>query len=395
MNTQLLEKIKTELKSREHEMIEIRRHLHENPELSYKEFQTVKYIEDFYKAKDCILRSRVGGNGITVDIIGGKIGKSIALRADFDALPITEQTGLPFASKNEGVMHACGHDAHTAYMMILADVLIKYRQELAGTIRIIHQHGEEVSPGGAKCMIDDNCLENIDHVLGIHVISTMETGKIGVHAGASYTGMSVFDVMIQGRGGHGSSPHEAIDPIVAGANFVMSAQTIVSRRLNPSHFAVLSIGYFDAKGATNVIQDSVKLGGTVRFVDDDDDLHIKDEFMKILDGTCRSYNCKYEVNYERGCPTLYNDEEFTKFVSDTLNKYKIENTEVFDNGIMTFSEDFSYYAQRLPCCFISVGAMVKEGEVYAHHHPKFDISEETMLICANVMATVTLEYLES
>ena len=162
MNTKLLEKIKSELKSREHEMIKIRRHLHENPELSYKEYKTARYIEDFYKDKDCKLRSKVGGNGITVDVIGGKSGKSIALRADFDALPITEQTGLPFASKNEGVMHACGHDAHTAYMMILADVLINHRQELAGTIRIIHQHGEEVSPGGAKCMIDDNCLENID-----------------------------------------------------------------------------------------------------------------------------------------------------------------------------------------------------------------------------------------
>lgn len=394
MNTQLLEKIKTELKSRENEMIKIRRHLHENPELSYKEYQTAKYIENFYKGKDCKLRTGVGGNGIIVDIIGGKIGKTIALRADFDALPITEQTGLPFASKNVGVMHACGHDAHTAYMMILADVLINHRQELTGTIRIIHQHGEEVSPGGAKYMMDDNCLESIDHVLGIHVISTMETGKIGVHIGASYTGMSVFDVIIQGRGGHGSSPHEAIDPIVAGANFVMSAQTIVSRRVNPLHFAVLSIGYFDAKGATNVIQDSIKLGGTVRFLNDDDDLLIRDEFMKILEGTCKSYNCKYEVNYERGCPTLYNDEEFTRFVSYTLNKYEIENTEVFDNGIVTFSEDFSYYAQKLPCCYISVGAMVKDKEVYQHHHPKFDISEDAMLICANVMVTLTLEYLE-
>ena len=130
MNTQLLEKIKIELKSRENEMIKIRRHLHENPELSYKEYQTAKYIEDFYKGKDCKIRTGVGGNGIIVDIIGGKIGKTIALRADFDALPITEQTGLPFASKNVGVMHACGHDAHTAYMMILADVLINHRQEL-------------------------------------------------------------------------------------------------------------------------------------------------------------------------------------------------------------------------------------------------------------------------
>ncbi len=219
------------LQEKEEKMIEIRRHLHEHPELSFQESETPKYITDFYKDKDCEVKTNVGENGVKVTIDSGNPGKTIAIRADFDALPIQEDTGLSFASKNDGVMHACGHDAHTAYMLILAETLIEMKDQFNGKVIVIHQPAEEMPPGGAKSMIEDGVLDGVDHVLGTHVMTNMEPGKVFYRPENVQTGRSYFKLTIQGEGGHGSSPHTANDAIVAGANFVTTAQTIVSRRL--------------------------------------------------------------------------------------------------------------------------------------------------------------------
>ena len=263
MRKQLIEM----LEGRKDEIIQIRRYLHENPELSFKEEKTAQYIADYYNGKDVEVQRNVGnGYGIIVTINGGKPGKTIALRADFDALPILEETELPFKSKNEGVMHACGHDGHTAYLMILADCLIQLKDQIPGSIKIIHQHAEEVPPGGAKSIVDSGVLDDVDNIFGIHLLPIAPAGHVGYHSGFSFAGRSYFKLGIQGVGGHGSSPHRANDAIVAGSYFVTAVQTIISRRLNPFDAGVITIGSFDGKGTFNVIKDRVELEGDIRYM---------------------------------------------------------------------------------------------------------------------------------
>jgi amidohydrolase len=219
------------LESRKEEIIEIRRHLHENPEISFKEEKTAQYIANFYKGKDVDIQTNVGnGFGIIVTIKGGQPGKTIGLRADFDALPILEEADVPFKSKNKGVMHACGHDGHTAYLLVLADCLIQLKDSIPGTIKIIHQHAEEVPPGGAKSIVESGLIDDLDAIFGIHLLLTGPAGTVGYHAGYSFNGRAYMKLKMKGRGGHGSSPHLANDAIVARAHFVTAAQTIISRR---------------------------------------------------------------------------------------------------------------------------------------------------------------------
>ena len=281
MRKQLMEM----LEARKDEMIQIRRYLHENPELSFKEEKTAQYIADFYKGKDVeVLRNAGNGYGIIVTIKGGKPGKTIALRADFDALPILEATDVPFKSKNEGVMHACGHDAHTAYMLVLADCLIQLKDSIAGTIKIIHQHAEEAPPGGAKSIIESGELEDVDNIYGVHIFPTHPVGFVGYRSGYSLAGRSFFKLIVQGTGGHGSSPHLANDSIVAAAHFVTAVQTVISRRISPFEMGVVTIGSFDGKGTFNVIKDSVELEGDVRYMTVETQQILEKEVNRIVKG---------------------------------------------------------------------------------------------------------------
>src|SRR5690625_1122342 len=262
MRNQLMKR----LEERKDEMIEIRRYLHAHPELSFQEEKTAQYIIDFYNGKDVQMDTNVGnGYGIIVTIKGGKPGKTVGLRADFDALPITEESDVPFKSKNEGVMHACGHDAHTAYLLVLADCLIELKDEIKGTIKIIHQHAEEVPPGGAKSIVDSGKVDDLDAVFGIHVLPMAPAGTVGYHSGYAFNGRTYFKLTIQGKGGHGSSPHKANDAIVAGSYFVTAVQTIASRRIDPMQSGVVTVGSFDGKGTFNVIKDSIELEGDIRY----------------------------------------------------------------------------------------------------------------------------------
>lgn len=391
----LQEELMKRLESKEQRIIEIRRHLHRHPELSFHETETAKYIAAFYQGQDCKVQTNIGGgNGIIVDIKGGLPGPNLAIRADFDALPIQEATGLPFASETPGVMHACGHDGHTAYMLILAETLIELKDQLPGTIRVIHQPAEEVPPGGAIGMIKAGCLDGIDHVLGIHVMSMMELGEIGCHPGSVHTGRATFKVKLQGKGGHGSTPQDANDTIVAAAQFVSSVQTIVSRRISPFDAATVTIGSFDGKGSANVIKDSVTLEGDVRIMKEATREIVEKEFKQLLAGTCQAFGIEYELDYVNDYPVCVNDADLTEFVSQTLENAHIpEVTKVWDCGPQTPSEDFSYYAKERPSCFFFVGAHIKGTPMVPHHHPKFNIDEKSLIISAKAMGNVVLAYL--
>ncbi|WP_432357143.1 M20 family metallopeptidase [Sporosarcina sp. UB5] len=379
------------LEQRKEEMIEIRRHLHEYPELSFQEEKTAQYIADFYNGKDVDIQTNVGnGYGIIVTIKGGKPGKTIGLRADFDALPIHEETDVPFKSKNEGVMHACGHDAHTAYLLVLADCLIELKEELAGTIKIIHQHAEEVPPGGAKSIVESGLLDDVDAVYGVHLFPTEPAGVVGYHSGYSMAGRTHFKLKIQGVGGHGSSPHLANDAIVAGAHFVTSIQTVVSRRLNPFDMGVITIGSFDGKGQFNVIKDSVELEGDVRYMTAEVQELIDKEVHRITKGIEEEFGVKCELEYVPDYPPLYNDPEITAGVVAAIeNSTEPEIKSMTEFPMFSGSEDFAYYAAKYPSCFFYIGCKPKGVEkAYFNHHPKWDIDEDALLVAAKAVAEV-------
>lgn len=380
------------LKAKEETMIKIRRYLHEHPELSFKEENTSDYIADFYRDLDVSVERNIGPRGIKVTIDSGKPGKTLAIRADFDALPIQEETGLPYASKVEGVMHACGHDAHTAYMLVLAETLAELKDTFKGKVVVIHQPAEEVPPGGAKAMIQEGVLEDVDHVLGLHVMSTMKTGTIYYRPGYVQTGRAFFRLKIKGRAGHGSSPHMANDAIVASSIFVTSAQTIVSRRLSPFDAGVVTIGSFDGQGQFNIIQDTVSLEGDVRGLTDQTKEVIETEIRRIVKGIEVMFDVECELDYQDDYPALYNDPEFTQYVADTLQSADLD----FDVALtepQPPSEDFAYYAKERPSSFIYAGASPEDRHIYPHHHPKFNINEKSLLIAAQAVGTVVIDYL--
>lgn len=389
----LLKEIFDEIDKRQDEMVKHRRHLHENPELSFEEVETAAYVAEFYKGKDVEMTENMGGKGLRVVIDTKKPGKTIALRADFDALPIHEETGLPFASRHDGVMHACGHDAHTAYLMVLADILNEKKDNLRGKIVIIHQHAEEAPPGGARQMIEAGVLEGVDNVFGIHVMSSMPLGTVHYHKGNTQTGRAKFRVKFQGIGGHGSMPHLSNDAIVAASHFVTAVQTIVSRRLSPFENGVVTIGSFAGEGTFNIIKDSVTVTGDVRAMSDETSEVIEREVKRIAKGIGETFDMEVEINYAKDYPVLYNDPAMTDLVVDAIREANIpEVKEISDGGPQPPSEDFSFYAKERPSCFFYVGAK-KDDTPYPHHHPKFDIREDAMAICAKTMAAVTVKYL--
>ena len=385
------EKLMSMLEEREDEIIQIRRYLHENPELSFEEEKTAQYIADFYKDKDVDIKTNVGnGYGIIVTIKGGKPGKTIGLRADFDALPIVEETPVPFKSKNEGVMHACGHDGHTAYLLVLADCLIQLKDELSGIVKIIHQHAEEVPPGGAKSIVESGLLDDLDEVYGIHLLPMGPAGLVGYHAGYSFNGRAYMKLKIQGRGGHGSSPHLANDAIVAGAHFVTAVQTIISRRLSPFEIGVITIGSFDGKGTFNVIKDSVELEGDIRYMAMETKEKIEKEVKRLVKGLEEEFGVTCELTYTPDYPPLYNNPELTKKVADTLkNANDPHIKEVKEFPALAPSEDFAYYAEKFPACFFYIGCTPAGVEKpYFNHHPKFDIDEASLLVAAKAVGQV-------
>lgn len=385
-----LEKLVKELEKDKEKMIKIRRYLHENPEISFKETKTAEYISKYYENKGVEVKTHVGGNGIVVIIDSGKPGKTMGLRADFDALPIKEETGLTFSSKNKGVMHACGHDAHTAYLMVLADILIKYKKELKGKIYIIHQHAEEMTPGGAIGMIKSGNLDEVDNFFGIHVMTDMPLGKVYYHSGETQQGRSKFNVKLIGKGGHGSMPHTANDAIVAGANLVMALQTIVSRRLNPFENGVVTVGSFDGAGTFNIIKDKIEITGDVRAMSENTMKKIEEQINIISQGIAKTYSMDIEYNFLIDYPILNNDKKMTQLVVKAVKKVGLEAE---DCGPQSPSEDFAHYAKIKPSCFFYVGAK-KDNNNYPHHNSKFDINEESLLVASKAMLAVVFEYLE-
>lgn len=387
-----MEKLFNKLDGLYEEIVEIRRYLHEYPELSFEEVETAKYIADFHKKLGHEVREHVGGNGVLAYLTGDKPGPTIAIRADFDALPIQEQTDVPFKSKNDGVMHACGHDGHTATLLGLAKALNSMKSDIEGTILFLHQHAEELPPGGAIAMIEDGCLDGVDVIFGTHLQAQMPVGEIGYRSGPLQAAPDRFDIKIIGKGGHGASPHETKDSIVIGGQLINNLQQIVSRRIDPLESAVVSICNFEAKNPYNVIADTALMTGTVRTFKEEIRNFIEKEIDRVIEGTCLVSGADYEYTYSRGYPTTVNHKEETEFVAALAPAVPgvetVRETEPIMGG-----EDFSYYLQNVKGTFFFTGAKNPESEeAFPHHHPKFDIDERALLIAAKVLGAAALSY---
>jgi len=388
----MINKLNEKLQNYYEEMVHIRRYLHQHPELSFKEFKTAAYIADYYRNLGVEVQTNVGGNGVVAKINGKHPGKTVALRADFDALPIQDEKDVPYKSTVPGVMHACGHDGHTATLLVLAKVLHELRDELKGEYVLIHQHAEEYAPGGAITMIEDGCLNGVDVIFGTHLWATEPTGTIQFRVGPIMAAADRFEITIQGKGGHGAQPHRTKDAIVCASQLVVNLQQIVSRKVNPIDSAVVSIGSFVSDNAFNVIADKAKLIGTVRTFNEEIRNFIEKDIERIVQGTCMTNDCSYEYLYDRGYPAVVNHKEETEFLAEvagTIDGVKtVEEAEPQMGG-----EDFAYYLQHVKGTFFFTGAKpVNENDAYPHHHPKFDIDEKAMLIAAKTLGKAAIEY---
>lgn len=386
----LINKLFAALEGSYEEMVDIRRFMHQHPELSFQEYNTAKFIQAFYEKLQIEVKGNVGGNGVVAKVYGKKPGKTVALRADFDALPIQDEKDVPYKSLVPGVMHACGHDGHTATLLVLAKTLNELKEELEGTYVFIHQHAEEYAPGGAISMIEDGCLENVDVIFGTHLWASEPTGTIQYRTGPIMAAADRFEIDIQGKGGHGAQPHKTLDAIVTASQIVLNLQQIVSRRVNPVDAAVVTIGSFTAQNAFNVIADKAKLIGTVRTFNETVQQLIEVEMERIIAGTCSMSGSTYDFRFVRGYPAVVNSEKETVFLTSCAQKVA-EVTTIEETEPQMGGEDFAYYLQNVPGTFFFTGAKPLGNVMgYPHHHPKFDIDEKAMLIAAKTLGVAAI-----
>lgn len=384
------EELLIKLESAFEDMISIRRYLHMHPEVSFKETKTAQYIQDFYTDLGIPFQANVGGNGVVARVKGALPGKTVALRADFDALPIQDEKDVPYKSTVDGVMHACGHDGHTATLLILARTIHELKDQLAGEYVFIHQHAEEYAPGGAKPMIEAGCLEGVDAIFGTHLWSLFPLGTIEYKSGPIMAAADRFEITIQGQGGHGAMPHQSKDAIVVASQLVVNLQQLVARRVNPTQTAVLSVGSFVAENAFNIIADTAKLVGTVRTFDAEVRDLMERELERVIEGTCLAADCTYSLKYTRGYPPVVNHKEETEFLATIAGD--IPGVElVKESELLMIGEDFGYYMEEIPGTFFFTGAM-PQGEAFPHHSPKFDFDERAMLIAAKTLGTAAIQY---
>ena len=376
-----------------------RRHLHENPELAFQEFETAKFVTERLKqlgVED--IKTGVGGTGVTGVIKGNKgDGNVVMLRADMDALPILEENQVDYKSKTDGVMHACGHDAHTAMLLGVARILMDRKDDFKGAVKVLFQPAEEVPPGGAIAMIKDGALEepHVDACLGLHVASDMPAGQIGVRSGPGSAGSDRFRITIQGKGGHAARPQSAIDPVVLASQIVLALQTLVSRETDPMEAAVVSTTAIQAGDAFNVIPDTAELRGTVRTLSQDVREHMAKRLPEVVEGVAKALGAEAKVDYILGYPSLQNDEEMANITREAAIE-AVGEENVIEGELGMGGEDFSYFSLERPSCFFRCGTRNEErGIVWGHHHPRFDTEEEGFVNGMATMANAAMKYLNA
>ncbi|WCN37005.1 M20 metallopeptidase family protein [Aneurinibacillus uraniidurans] len=364
---------------------EVRRYLHRYPELSHQESKTVVYIREQLESMG-LTTSTYTGKDVIAYIDGNRPGKTVALRADIDALPIEEETGLPFASQTPGVMHACGHDGHTAILLGAAKALVALEGDFAGRIKLVFQHAEEVVPGGARELVEAGVLADVDAIFGLHLWQNVDSGRMEACPGPIMAGSDSFTIRIQGVGGHGSMPHLTTDPIVIAAHLVTQLQTVVSRSLNPLYPAVISVGQIHAGDTYNIIPDTAMIQGTVRYFHPDVQEQIPGLIERVMNGACASFGASASFEYVKGDPSVVNDPEMNAIVEQV--GHAVMGADKVDTAVPSMAgEDFSYYLQQVPGAYFFLGIRNEEA-AYSHHHPRFTIDEAMLAVGSKLLAGI-------
>ncbi len=372
-----------------------RRHLHQHPELSYEEENTSQLVFDTLKSFGNIEVTRPTKTSVMGRLIGKEPGKVLAMRGDMDALPITEETDLPFASKNPGVMHACGHDGHTAMLLGAAKILSQMQDQLTGEVRFIFQHAEELFPGGAQEMVKAGVMDGVDKIIGLHLFTNIPTGKIAIAYGAFTSNSDVFDIEIVGKGGHASQPEQTIDPIAIGAQVVSNIQHIIARNIGPSEKAVVSITEFIGGTAKNIIPDSIKIGGGVRTFNQEVREKIARLIEQVVKGITEAHGASYVYDYVFGYGSVFNDHTITAEIEKLVEEEFGSDYILVVPPIMG-GEDFSAFLQEAPGCFIGIGTAIANEELnFPHHHPRFAIDEKSLEIGLKLLVKAPFQLLAS
>jgi amidohydrolase len=392
----LLESIQQKSKSYADDVVKLRRHLHANPELSYKEFETAKFVAEQLQSFGLKPQQGIAGTGIVVLIEGKNPGKkTVALRADMDALPIQEKNDVSYKSKNNGVMHACGHDVHTSSLLGTARILSEIKDEFEGTIKLLFQPGEEKNPGGASFMIRDGALENPKPVsiIGQHVMPLIPVGKIGFREGKYMASSDEIYLRVIGKGGHGAAPELAIDPVVIASHIIIALQQVISRNANPKQPTVLTFGRIIGEGATNIIPDEVNISGTFRALDEEWRKSGLQKITKMAESIAEGMGGKCEVKISHGYPYLENNPALTKRIRLAAEEY-VGKENVVDLDLAMGSEDFAYYSQLMPASFYRLGTRNEAKGITSYvHTPTFDIDEDALKIGPGLMAWMAVNEL--
>lgn len=339
-----------------------RRHFHQNPELSFRETETSKFVASELRALGMDVRDGIGsgGTGVVATMTGGKPGPTLALRADMDALPVQEANDLPFRSQNAGVMHACGHDAHTAMLLGAARALASIREQVPGKVVFLFQHAEELPPGGALELIEAGCMDGVDAVFGLHQATALDAGQIGIPPGPRTAASDSFKITVTGRGGHGAMPHHTVDPVQVGAALVTALHQIVSRRIDPMEPGVITIGSFHSGTKNNVIADTAEIEGTVRSLNERVRQRLHRELQAVADGVTKAWGATYEMEYIWGYPVLTNEPVMSEVGARAAEVF-LDRAPVVRSGTAQMGgEDFAHYLSHAPGAFAWLGAGTAE-----------------------------------
>ncbi len=392
--------LKMEIDERVPDLVAMRRDLHEHPETAFEEVRTSAIVAQRLRSLGLEVQTGVARTGVVGLLRGGAVDnatntKTLAIRADMDALPIHELTEVDYRSQVDGKMHACGHDGHTSIALTVADILSKHRSELKGNIKFIFQPAEEAI-GGAQPMVEQGAMQGVDNIIGLHLISNHPSGRIGVRAGSVFAGADLLKFVVHGKGGHGGMPQTAVDPIVMSAYIITALQALVSRETSPFSPTVVTIGTINAGTASNIIPEYVEMTGTMRAFAPAQRTYLMRRIQEIANGVALAMGGSCTVEVCEGYPPCFNDPVMTELVYQAATATVGENA--VDTGeelLSTGADDMSYFLNSVPGCYFIVGAQNEEkGAIYPHHHPRFNIDEDALPVAVEVLTRAALDYLK-
>lgn len=387
-NSVNLSQIRPDIRALQPQLVEWRRGFHQRPELGFKEQLTAEAIAKKLQEWGIEHQTGVAKTGIVATIEGKRPGPVLAIRADMDALPVQEENDVSYRSQHEGIMHACGHDGHTAIALGTAYYLSQHRESFAGTVKMIFQPAEE-GPGGAKPMIEEGALKNpdVDAIIGLHLWNNLPLGTVGVRSGALMAAVECFRCTILGKGGHGAMPHQTVDSVVVSAQIVNALQTIVARNINPLESAVVTVGELHAGTAHNVIADTARMSGTVRYFNPALEGYFGKRVEQVIAGICQSHGANYDLDYWSLYPPVINDETIAELVRSVVSDVVETPAGIVPECQTMGGEDMSFFLQAVPGCYFFLGsANPAKNLAYPHHHPRFDFDETALAMGVEIFA---------